>query len=491
MTTRIRAGALTASVLALASLGSVALAHEDDPKLRDRQPRFEGPGITTGVPGQNGSGTIAASSGVSFANQDVTLLSWLSLADFGSFSAGNDCWGYTSPSGREYAIMGLSSATAFVEITDPNNPVIVSIKTGPSSTWRDMKVFQTYCYAVSEGGNGIQVFNMANIDNGTVQTLGEITTGGTTATHNVAVDTTSGYLYRCGGSSEGLRIYNLNNNPAVPQFVNSWSTKYVHDAEIYTYTSGPLNGAEIAYCSAGFNGGFSNTGLTILDVSNKNSISILQEVFWPNPGYSHQVWLSEDEQYLYLNDELDEGPGVPTTTYVFDVSNPSQAFLAGSFTNNNEAVGHNLYVRGNQLFEANYRSGLRVFDITNPLSPIETNWFDTYPSDDAPSFNGLWSCYPFFPSGVVIGSDIEKGLFVWWVGQKLVDIQPTGVVPSIINPRAPASACRSPRPTRATWSPARPSCTTTTAPASCRRPWSPRAATTTTPSSRPCPATPR
>ncbi|MCA9294836.1 MAG: hypothetical protein KDA20_13595, partial [Phycisphaerales bacterium] len=35
------------------------------------------------------------------------------------------------------------------------------------------------------------------------------------------------------------------------------------------------------------------------------------------------------------------------------------------------------------------------------------------PEDDAITFNGLWSVYPYFASGTIIGSDRERGLFVW------------------------------------------------------------------------------
>jgi hypothetical protein len=65
------------------------------------------------------------------------------------------------------------------------------------------------------------------------------------------------------------------------------------------------------------------------------------------------------------------------------------------------------------IFEANYRSGLRVFDAADPLAPVEAAFFDTYPDDDNANYNGLWGVYPYFPSGTIIGSDIEKGLFVW------------------------------------------------------------------------------
>ncbi len=419
--------------LVLALLLSTPLfAHDGDPKLRDRQPHYPGPGIRTGVPRL---GSVIAATGTSFPASGVTLLAWLSLDDFNTgASSGNVVWGYVSPSGREYALMGLSSGTAFVEVTDPNDPVIVAHRTGPDSLWRDIKVWQHYAYAVSEGGSGIQVFDIAGIDSGQVTFVGTVTAGGDTATHTLALDTASGYLYRSGGGSNGLRIYNLNASPTAPPQVGSWSNKYVHEAQIVTYTSGPAAGKQIAYCCGGFNGGFTNTGLSVLDVTNKSSIQVLKEVFWSNPGYSHQIWLSPNQQFAYLNDELDENGTFPTTTYVFNVSTPASTTLLGSFNNGNSAVGHNLYTKGNLIYESNYRSGLRVFDATNPTAPVEAYWFDTYPSDDVASFNGLWSNYPYLPSGIVLGSDIEKGLFVWWVGPPLLDIATVGPPPTLISP---------------------------------------------------------
>ena len=104
-------GGLTLAMVTLAS------AHPDDPKLNDRFGPYRGPGWTAseGVPMRGGF----ASSG------EITLQSWLTLDDLGGADTGNDCWGYTSPTGREYAIIGDSSGTSFVEITDPASPVIL------------------------------------------------------------------------------------------------------------------------------------------------------------------------------------------------------------------------------------------------------------------------------------------------------------------------------------------------------------------------------
>ncbi len=404
--------------LCLASIASLCWAHENDPKARDRQPRYEGAGYRMGQDAMRGS--------PAFASDGVTLLSWLPLPEFGNHSSGNDCWGYVSPSGREYALMGLEKGTGFVEITDPTDAQIIAVMTGPTSLWRDIKTYQSYAYAVSEGGGGIQVFDLSQIDDGIVTELPSVNTpaGTTGKTHNVAIDEVSGFLYRCGGDSNGLRIYSLA-NPAAPVYSVSWSDRYVHDVQVVTYTSGPYAGKQIAFACAGFNGGSVSPGLDIIDVTNKAAVD--------DPGdgellannynydalaaYSHQAWLSPDRQTLYLDDELEGNNGVTSTIHVIDVSDLSNPQQVNTATNGNTAISHNLYTRGDYIFCSNYRSGLRVYDASlDPEAPVQTAYFDTYPADDGTSFNGLWSNYPFFPSGLVIGSDLERGLFVWWLG---------------------------------------------------------------------------
>ncbi|QDV08594.1 LVIVD repeat protein [Planctomycetes bacterium Poly30] len=427
--------------LALTGLGltfaASAVAHEDDPKILDRKPPVAGSGFQAGVPMgallPGGGANTAASSG--FPASGVQLESWLTLGDLGNGNDnGNDCWGYVSPSGREYALMGTTSATVVVEITNPGAPVVIQRIPGPSSTWRDIKTYQDRAYTVSEGGNGIQVINLSNVDNGVVSLETTITGNGTDASHNVAIDEDSGFLYRSGGGSNGLRIYSLA-NPGNPVFVGQWNTRYVHDVQVVTYTTGAFAGREIAYCCAGLNGGFQDTGLTVVDVTNKANPVVLSQIAYPSREYSHQGWLSEDRTRFYLGDELDEGNSVSlTTTHIFDVSDPANATYIGQFDNGDPAIGHNMYSHDGKLFQANYTSGLRVFDLANLDNPTEMAYFDTAPTSTSASFNGLWSCYPYFPSGVVIGSDIESGLFVWTVEEPELEVQLVAAAPELIDP---------------------------------------------------------
>jgi choice-of-anchor B domain-containing protein len=399
----------TIGVLVAAAVTLTGIAHDGQ---GGEHPPYEGPGW---------DGDSEKPPSIPFMANGVELLSWIPVPEFGSHNNANDCWGYVSESGREYAILGLSGGTAFIEVTDPSFPEIIDVIPGPSSLWRDAKTYQHYCYVVTEAtGAGIQVIDLIDIDNGNVQLVNTVNHAGKvtrTRTHNVAINEESGYLYRCGGGSGtiGLRVYSLA-SPANPQFVGEWHDRYVHDAQIVNWHDGPFAGREIAFLSANDASNGGNPALDILDVTDKNNMVLIGRATYSWPRFAHQNWLTEDRQYVLLNDELAESHyGIPTTTRVIDVSDLTDPFEATTFTNGNTAIGHNIYVRGNYSFHANYRSGLRVFDISDPLNAFEVGYFDTWPQDNDTSFNSLWSNYPYFPSGTVIGSDIEKGLFVWSV----------------------------------------------------------------------------
>ncbi|MBL8863164.1 MAG: choice-of-anchor B family protein [Planctomycetes bacterium] len=426
---------LSASILA--ALGLEARAHDGDGKTRDLRPRFE---VARGTRGGSTENLPLAAEDFAFPANGVELMSWIPLRDFGyAVQNANACFGYAAPSGREYAIVGLYTGTAFVEVTDPGDPTIVSVVPGPSSLWRDMKVRGTTCYAVSEGGGGIQVIDLSQIDAGVVTLANSVTTGGSLATHTVAVDTASGFLYRCGGGSNGLRIYDLA-NPLNPVYVASWGSRYVHECQAVTYTSGPWAGRQIVFACGGLNGGFDDTSLDILDVTNKTNIQLLSRTRYSNRAYSHQGWLSEDRQWFYLNDELDETGSNLLRTRVFNVSSLTSPVEHPSFSYGTTAIDHNLYVHQGKIFQANYRSGLQVFDATTPAAPTRVAWFDTWPQDEGAYFNSLWDNYPFLPSGTVIGSDIEKGLFVWRLGPSEIDFAFPAGPPEVVSPAGQAIA---------------------------------------------------
>lgn len=419
-----------------ASTLSAAPMHEDDPKILDRKAPVAGTGwfaqagFSSLIPSGLAPGSTASAQGPA----TITLGSWLTTADLGNGNDnGNDCWGYTSPSGREYALMGVSSAMVVVEVTNPSNAQVIGRIAGPNSTWRDIRTYQDRAYVVSEGGGGIQVVDLSNVDNGVITLETSITGQGTNNSHNVVIDEDSGFLYRTGGGSNGLRVYDLA-NPSQPVFVGQWNDRYVHDAQVVTYTSGPFAGKQVAFCCAGLNGGGTDTGLTIVDVTNKANMVVMSQVPYPSRRYSHQGWLSPDRSRFYLGDELDEGNTVNvTTTRIFDVTDLNNATYTGAFDNGDAAIGHNMFEKNGVLFQANYTSGLRMFDVQSDQdAPVEVAFYDTAPNSSNSSFNGLWGCFPYFPSGTVIGSDIERGLFVFSINYVRVNL--TSVAPALFDP---------------------------------------------------------
>ena len=359
-----------------------------------------------------------------FTSSNVSLLGWKVLSDFAGSTSASDCWGYTAPSGREYALIGLSNGTGFVEVTDPGAPAIVDFESGVNSLWRGIKTYSNYAYVVSEGGGGIQVFDLSQIDSGSVTLANTITTGGCSqATHTLAVDEDAGFLYRAGGSftpcaggPQGLVIYSLA-NPGSPSVAGEWHVRYVHECQVVTWDlAGSYFGKQIAFCYTENSAGGGDPRLHILDVTNKASIKELSSTSYTGGQFSHQGWISADKLQLYLNDELDDDSFGASRTRIFSIRDLAAPTYLGYFSSGAGSIDHNLYVNENRIYEGNYRSGLRVFDNTTRNFPRQIGFFDTYPEDDVAEFNGLWSNYPYFASGTIIGGDIEKGLFVWRVG---------------------------------------------------------------------------
>ena len=327
-----------------------------------------------------------------FPSENVSMYSHVTVADFGA-SFAEDSWGYVSPSGREYAIIGLSTGTGFVEITDPANPVIVDVMT-QSNRGRDMKVYQNYVYSSSDSGP-THVYDVSDIDNGVITHVRSFSQG----THNLVVDEVSGFLYLAVGGP--LLAYDLS-DPSDPTLVGTWPGQ-THDAQVVTYTEGPYAGLQIAFVCAGW-----EQRLDIVNVTDKSDIFLVGQTDYPSAVYTHQGWLTADRQYLYVGDEVDE---IARTT-IIDVSDLSNPTFISDFTNGLESTDHNLYVHNGFVFEANYSSGLRIFDASDPVNPFEVGYFDTHPADDDPDYDGAWNVYPFFPSQTVIVSDRSGGLFI-------------------------------------------------------------------------------
>ena len=352
----------------------------------------------------------------------VDLMSFLPKAQIGGGGSEiiNDIWGWTDPvTGHEWALVGRSNGTAFVDVTDPVNPIYVGnlpSHTG-SSSWRDIKTYAGYAYVVSDnnGAHGLQVFDLSQLRNVVTPPVTFSETAhyaGFGSAHNIAIDEDTGFAYAVGSNtcSGGAHMVSLA-NPTAPVFAGCDSGDgYTHDTECVVYHGPDADWAGHEVCFAA-----NEDTLTIVDVTNKSAPLRISRTPYAGSGYTHQGWLTEDHAHFLLDDELDEEDfGHNTYTYIWDLADLDAPVLMGHFTHPVPAIDHNLYIKGNVAYETNYRSGLRLLDISQIASGTLSylGYFDTYPSSDSAAFSGTWSNYPYFASGNVIVSSIGEGLFV-------------------------------------------------------------------------------
>ena len=235
--------------------------------------------------------------------------------------------------------------------------------------------------------------------------------------HNIVINEETGFAFAVGAdggvgtcNEGGLHIIDIR-EPENPQFAGCFDGDgYTHDAQCVVYR-GPderYAGREICFSS-------NEDALSLVDVSDKENPALISSQTYVGVGYAHQGWLTEDQRYFISNDELDElERGNNTQSFVWDVRDLKNPILIGIYTGPNPSIDHNLYIRGGFVYEANYTSGLQILSLANvEMGELEqVAYFDTYPADDGVRFEGAWSNYPFFESGVVVVSDITNGLFV-------------------------------------------------------------------------------
>lgn len=350
------------------------------------------------------------------------LQAQVSLETMGT-TFGNDSWGWTDAlSGKEYAIMGVNDGTAFIDISSPDQPIYLGklpTASGPS-LWRDIKVYQDYAFVVSEAADhGLQVFDLTRLRNVTrVQRFtsdARIDSFG--FAHNIAINETSGFAYVIGSAlfDGGPAFFDIN-DPLNPILVGGFSDeKYSHDAHIVTYDGPDLEhqGKEIYFGSNSEDR--ENNQVVIVDITDKTAPILISNITYSNDGYTHQGWLAEDHRYFYFGDEYDELTfGNRSKTIVFDLEDLDNPVLHYNYLGATSAIDHNGYSKGNSFFLANYTAGMREIDIQNIASGVmeEVGFFDTYPPNNATTFDGVWSVYPYFESGVIVISDSDSGLFL-------------------------------------------------------------------------------
>ncbi len=370
--------------------------------------------MTTSAPCENGMAG-------EFPCNGYDLLGRIQHSTF-SAARGNDIWGWTDrTTGNEYALIGLDNGTAFVDISDTDNLVYLGkLPTATSSSiWRDVKIFDDHAFIVAEANNhGMQVFDLTrlrDVSNPPQTFTADARYSDIGNAHNVVINETVGFAYPVGTARNdafqgGVHFVDVQ-NPTAPTGVGGYGANgYTHDAQVITY-----NGPDTDYTGREIFIGANEDQIAIVDITDKANPIEISTLDYSQLGYTHQGWFTEDQQYFLLGDELDEiNFGFNSRTLVFDLMDLDRPRLHMTYTGPTAAIDHNGYVKGNDFFLANYTAGMRVLDISGIANSMisEIGFFDTFPSNNVASFDGVWSVYPFFESGKIIINDSNTGFFV-------------------------------------------------------------------------------
>jgi choice-of-anchor B domain-containing protein len=335
-------------------------------------------------------------------NQNLTLLSNLPYSNVLS-----NIGGYVDNYGNEYALVGWYQGLSIVDVTTPTNPVIKFQVNGPPSAWREVKTWQHYAYVTTEGGSdGLQIINLQYLpDSVQVKTWkgnGAINNQLNTI-HALHIDNGFVYLYGSNLFNGAALICDLNNDPWNPNYLGHTPTQgnnnsYVHDGYVRNDTlyAGHIYAGE----------------MRIYNCANKaNPVLLATQV---TPGeFTHNTWLTQNSKYVLTTDEVSN-----SFLVCYDISDLQNIQEVARFqtTPGSNSIVHNTHVLtvngGEYAVTSWYKDGVVINDITRPQNIVQVGRYDTYPQGSGSGFNGCWGVYPFLPSGTIVASDIDNGLFV-------------------------------------------------------------------------------
>lgn len=312
--------------------------------------------------------------------------------------------GYRDTTDHEYALVGTDFGLSIVDVTDPDTPVIRFTVPGASSTWREVKTYRKYAYVTTEGGGGLTVVNLTYLPDSISyhQYTGDgAIAGQLNSIHALHCDTAKGFLYLYGSNiGGGNSLFFDLSDPWNPAYAGEYvypgggSSSYVHDGYVLNDTM---------YEAHIYDGFFA-----VVDVTDKSNPVLLATQTTPT-AFTHNTWLSDDHHTLFTTDE---NSGSYLTAY--DISDLSNITELSRFqtTPGSGSIVHNTHILNDYAITSWYKDGVVITDVSRPSNPVEVGRYDTYPQGSGDGFSGCWGVYPFLPSGNLVASDINNGLFV-------------------------------------------------------------------------------
>ncbi len=309
----------------------------------------------------------------------------------------SDIWGYVDGEGNEYALVGVYNGFSVVSLADPANPEEVFFGPGPNSIWRDIKTWGDYAYVSNESGSGVFIVDLSPLPDGPITNTANFTgdTYGFSTVHNLFIDEFGKlYIFGANNGNGGAIICDLTQDPMNPVELGRFNNYYLHD--------GMARGDTL------WGAGLYEGVLAAIDVSDPANTQIMGTVSTPSQ-FTHNTWVSDDGTHVYTTDEVNSGfVGAYNVT---DLSNMYETDRVRASTGNN-VIPHNVHVTNDFLVTSYYTSGIVVHDAKFPDKLFEVAHFDTSPNYSGGTFNGCWGAYPFLPSGLILATDIEEGLYI-------------------------------------------------------------------------------
>ena len=368
---------------------------------------------------------------------NVNLLAHMPLDELGASDGsvnGNDHWAWIdSISGRQFVLFGLSNGTSFIEITDPVNPVYLGILPTHegSSSYRDIKVHQDHAYIIADllPNHGMQVFDLSQLLSVASPPVTFTETAhydGFGPGHNLWINEASGFAYVLRtGVCDGTYMVDIN-TPTSPTFAGCFADDgEASDTQCVIYAGPDANYQDRELCFTG-----SDDTWTIADVTDKNAPVQIDSLVYPGLVRAHQGTLTADHRFWLLSDTMDEAMnGHNTRIYMWDLADLDNPMFLGNYEYGTAARDHNLYVNGHLSYQANWRAGLQILDISilPEINFNEVGFFDIVPESNSVDSTGAWSNYPWWGAGIVTVSGSEEGLFILQTALAPTDVSLTGV----------------------------------------------------------------
>lgn len=305
--------------------------------------------------------------------------------------------GYVDSSGNEYALVGFSGGLSIVNVTDPDNPFIAFTVPGTNSSWREVKTWQNYAYVTTEGCcNGLQIVNLGYLPdsvNYNYWTGDGAINGQLETIHALHVD--DGYAYLFGSNLfNGAAVIADLTDPWNPTYAGHTAGTYIHDGYVRN---------NVLYSAHIYDGYFS-----VFDVTNKANPVLLATQPTPTQ-FTHNTWLNDAGTVLFTTDEN-------SNSYLgaFDITdlNNIEELDRVQVTPGSGSIIHNTHTINDYEVVSWYKDGIAIVDASRPDNMIVTGTYDTYPQGTGNGFSGAWGVYPYLPSGNIVVSDINNGLFV-------------------------------------------------------------------------------